>query len=180
MTARTLPSLPNFFAGQRLTGATMQSITTWGNFWSDRGAFRMIQSATQTFTTGVDAQFTLDVSTYDSDTGRSGSTPFNYTIPSSWGSNLRWRFEFCAAWTSSAVGTRWLYLKQNGTAVNGTRFQYPGGGDPVFVGGAVSILVSGGDTIGLWGGQSSGGNLATTNINSVSFLEGWFEGTGSP
>lgn len=180
MAARTLPTFPNFNAGQRLTGAVMQQMTTWSAFWADRGTFRMLQSATQTFTTGVDAQITCDVSTWDSDSGRSSTTPFSYTIPSGWGSNLRWRFAFCIGWTSSAVGTRWCYLKQNGTAVNGTRFQYPGGGDPVFVGGTCSILVNGGDVISLWGGQTSGGNLNTTTINSACFLEGWLEGLGNP
>lgn len=180
MAARTMPTMPTWLAGQKITSTLLNQGTTYAQFWADPPSFRMYQSTNQAFTTGVEQQLTCDTPLWDSDAGRSGTTPYSYTIPAGWGSGMRWTFSYSSCWTASATGTRWIYLKVNGTAVINSRFQIPGGGDPVTVGGTCSTTCNSGDVVAVWTGQSSGGNLATSIANNNSFFEGWLHGLGSP
>lgn len=179
MTARTLPVPPNWFAGSKLTASAMNGLTNTANFWADPPSFRMRQTVVQSVANSTDTQITCDFSQWDSDTGRASGSPYNYTIPAGWGNGMRWTFEYCVCFNASGGGTRWAFLKQNGTGVADSRFQIAGAADPICVGGTCSLIVNSGDTIALWGGQTSGAALSTSSSN-LSFLGGWLHGLGTP
>lgn len=180
MTARAIPSMPTWLAGQKLTATLLNQVSTFGNFWADPPTVRMYQSVTQSLANTIDTQITLDASQWDSDTGRVATTPYNYVIPSGFGSNLRFTFSYATAFAASATGSRATYLKKNGTRVTGSTFDIAANNDITIVGGTSSTTVNAGDVIALWAWQNSGGPLNTTISADTSFLEGWLRGTGSP
>lgn len=180
MTARSLPTMPSFLAGQKLTAATLNQITTFSNFWADPPTVRAYQSVTQSLTSGTDTQITLDQKQWDSDSFWQSATPYNIVIPAGWGNGLRMTFSFSAAFASNVTGSRAVYIKKNGTRVTGSTDDDASNNDITIVNGTASLIVNSGDTIALWAWQNSGGALSTTTTADTSWIEGWLRGTGSP
>jgi hypothetical protein len=181
MAARTMPTMPNFTANMELTSSIMNQITTYVTFWANPPDFRMYQGTVQTPATGSLVQITMDTSEYDSDSGRGAGTPWSYTIPL--GMAGRWTFTACVAWNANATGMRATVLYQNGAQAPGAYVAIPA--SPAgFVTAAIvtaTLPVNAGDTIAVYGSQSSGGGLATFSSAGIySYFEGRMEGLGSP
>lgn len=115
MSARTVPTLPTFVTNQVLTASEMTQIMTWLSFWANPPMFKMYQASVQSLPNGGPTTVTMDTSAYDTDSGRSGTTPFGYTIPTGMGG--RWYFAWGVAFTGNATGVRDAELRQNGAVV---------------------------------------------------------------
>lgn len=115
MTVRTVPVSPNFFAGQKLTGTIMNQISTVQNFWANKPMFRMHQSVAQSISNATITQVTMDVSDYDTDTGRNTSSPYSYVIPV--GMTGRWRFTVHIPMSSGTNAEHDVYVIRNGSPV---------------------------------------------------------------
>jgi hypothetical protein len=177
MTARTLPTLPTFTTGQALTSSEMNQIITYIGFLSSPPMFRMYQATAQTLTTSTFTQITCDTSVWDTDSGRQASTPWNYVVPFAG----RWTIRGCYIAVGNATGGRVAAIYQNGTAVPAS--SVPGTGVTGVNNGAFAectVTCNVGDTLGLWGYQASGGNLATGVSGQMSFFEGQLESLASP
>lgn len=170
MSARTLPTLPSFTTGQELTSTALNQIVAYQAFWSSPPTFRMYQATGQAITTATNTQVTLDTSGWDSDSGRQGTTPYNYVVPF-YG---RWFFRWSVAYPSNATGSRVAMLYQNGARVAGGTVEGAADNDFVELDGEETVLCNVGDVIGLWCWQNSGSSLtlATGSAN-----ESWLEGT---
>jgi len=173
MAART-PPVTLWTAGQRVTAAQLQ-------FLMNPPMFRMYQSVSQSVAGSTYVQITCDISEYDSDSGRSGSTPWSFTIPA--GMSGRWRLTGMVSWTGNATGVRIAALYKNGTQINGANAAV----QAAPAGNATNVLVSStptlsaGDVIGLYGWQNSGGSLSTQTGGSFpSFLEGCLVSLANP
>jgi hypothetical protein len=179
MSARTLPSLPTFSAetGVVVTASQMALVTAYQQFWADPPMFRMYQTAGQSVASGANTQITCDNGSYDTDSGRSGSSPYSYTIPFAG----RWRITGLVVWPTSATGARQTLIFQNGSAIIGAFSSTPGvaltNGTQV----TVTVPCNVGDVIALYAWQNSGGPL-TTNVGSAqnSFIEGELVSLASP
>ena len=161
MTARTIPTLATWTAGARVTGARLAAMVSYAQFWANPPSFRMTQQIAQSITTATWTQITCDTSDYDSDTGRGGSTPWSYTIPT--GLSGRWQFGWEVTWANNGTGGRNSAIRKNGSAISGYTTNAPlaAGG----VGGAGwtdPIAVVAGDVMSMWGWQNSGGSLSTS------------------
>lgn len=178
MTARTVPTLPTWTAGQRVLASQLQSITTYGLFQSSPPSFRMYQAIAQSIANNTWTQITCDTSVYDSDTGRGGSTPWAYTIPT--GMAGRWQFSVKSGWASNATGMRAAALYKNGSPVADMQVnEQAATGQPSFVLSTGTPVVAAGDVMSIWGFQSSGGAL-NTDATSFSTFEGRLASWGSP
>lgn len=180
MTARALPVMPNFFAGQKLTGTLMNQVGTYGVFWADKPMFRMYQSIGQSIPNTVDTQVTCDTSHYDTDSGRQGTSPYNYVIPP--GMNGRWRFTWAVSMVNNSVGARDAYIKVNGNRIAGPEAAGAAASNDVTQAfGMTTIPVSAGDVISLWIWQNSGGALSTVaSSNNVTVFEGELVSLANP
>lgn len=171
MTARAIPSMPTWLAGQKLTATLLNQISTFGNFWANPPMFRMYQSVAQSVSNGAWTQILCDTSDYDTDSGRSGISPYSYTIPV--GMTGRWAFGWQIPWTNNATGGRDSGLRKNGTAISGYTGAAPEtSGGQGGIGWGDTIAVTAGDVMSLWGFQSSGGSLATV-VASDTFTIFW-------
>ena len=176
MTARTLPTLPNFTTGQELTSSELNQICTYQAFWANPPMFRMYQATPQPITTGTNTQVTCDTSAWDSDSGRGTATPFNYVIPF-YG---RWTFSWSIAYPPNTTGSRMGMLYQNGTRVPGD-IEVGEDNDYIEIDGAMTLLCNVGDTIGLWTWQNSGTTLTlVTGSSDESWLEGRLVSLANP
>jgi hypothetical protein len=142
--------------------------------------FRMYQSVGQSIPNTTNTTFTLDTSEWDSDSGRSGVSPYGYTIPVGMGG--RWDFRWGVSWNSNTTGIRKGMVFKNGTEVQSLLFDTStNSGDVYAVIGTSSAPCSAGDVITLVGFQNCGGPLTTqADSQYASFLEGWLASQGSP
>lgn len=181
MAARTVPTMPDFFSGQKLTSALLQQITTYNRFWANPPMFRMIQTVSQSVPNNAYTQITMDGSVWDTDSGRAAGTPWAYTIPA--GMSGRWEFKIKIAWVPNAVGTRLADVARNGfidttaeiaTATTSASFN-PGN---VVV---VTLAVNAGDVMAPYALQDSGGALGTkANASGASMFEGVLRSLATP
>lgn len=179
MTARPVPPIPNWFAGQKMTATLLNQIATWQQFWDDPPMFRMYQAGTQSPANNTWTQITMDSLEYDTDSGRAGGTPWSYTIPA--GMTGRWCFEACVSWSANATGPRLTAIYKNGSQINGANFTGVGtAAAQTNVFGSVKVAANAGDVISVWGFQGSGGGLATNVGSSGSYFEGELLSLASP
>lgn len=181
MTARTIPTLPTWAAGQRVLASNMASMVSYQQFWADPPMFRMYQSVTQSIAATTYVQVTCDTLDYDSDSGRGGSTPYSYTIPVGMGG--RWQFTGMVSWSGNATGIRVAAIFKNGSQINGANGADQAGpaGNATNVVITVTVLVNAGDVIGLYGWQNSGGSLSTqTSGGFPSYFEGRLVSLANP
>lgn len=180
MTARSVPVMPNFFAGQKLTGTVMNLIGTYTTFWANPPSFRMTQSVAQSILNATWAQVTCDLLDYDSDTGRQGTTPYSYVIPT--GMTGRWQFGWQIPWANNATGTRNSGLRKNGSAISGYTTYLPAAGSGSGGAGWTDpIGVNAGDSMSIWAFQSSGSALSTAvAVDSFAVFYGRLVSLGNP
>lgn len=173
MTARTLPTMPNWLAGQKLTATLLNQITTYTQFWADPPMFSMYQSIAQSIPNAADTQILMDTSEHDTDSGRLSSSPYSYTIPA--GMTGRWRFVACVKFGGNSTGIRQTKLFKNGSLVNAAQASCQAGPATDFTGPVLSreFPCNAGDVIAVYGYQNSGGAL---NTNVGGSLNSYFEG----
>lgn len=180
MSARTVPTMPAFLAGQKLTATLLNQVGAYGLFWADKPSFRMYQSVGQSVASGTWTQITCDTLDYDSDSGRQSTTPYSYIIPA--GMSGRWAFGWQIPWTNNATGGRDSGIRKNGSAISGYTGAAPeASGGQGGIGWTDTIAVNAGDSISLWGFQSSGGALATVvAADTFTIFWGRLESLGNP
>lgn len=178
MTARAVPSSPNFFAGQKLTGTIMNQTTTVATFWANPPGFSMLQAISQSFANTTYAQLTMDTPTWDSDGGRSGTSPYSYTIPP--GMTGRWTITVKVAWAGAGGTNRLCAVYVNGALYVPSEVAVVSAAiaNGAEIGTTVTIAVNAGDVISAWAYQGSGGALSTAA--GKSFFEGRLESLGNP
>lgn len=177
MAARTLPTMPDWSLDQEITSALLNQVTTYARFWANRPMFRMYQSGAQSIPSGTATQIACDTPVWDTDSGRSIVNPYNYVIPF----NGRWTFHGAAVFSPNSTGARVAFIYQNGAPVTAASVPYGNAGTinaGAFI--TVTIACSIGDTIGLYGYQSSGIALNTSSAGQLSYLEGKLESLASP
>ena len=160
MAARTIPTLPTWTAGMRVTGANLAAMVSYQQFWANPPGFRMYQLVAQSVPNSTFTQITCDTSDYDTDSGRGGSSPWSYTIPTGLGG--RWQFGWEIPWTVNATGVRVANLYKNGSAISTWASGVASGATEISNGWTDAITVSAGDVMALYGWQSSGGALNTS------------------
>lgn len=179
MAARTLPTMPDWSTAQEITSSLLNQITAYARFWANPPTFKMHQGTPQTLTTGTTATLALDTSDWDSDSGRSGTTPFGYVIPFAG----RWHFTWGCAFTGNATGVRVAYLQQSGSTVTaggaGGFIMTSSAGVCVALG-STRVVCNVGDVITVAAQQTSGGSLATVTTGPTSWLDGRLESLANP
>jgi len=180
MTARTVPTMPAFLAGQKLTAALLNQVGSYSTFWVNPPMFRIYQSVAQSIPNTTDTQITCDGLDYDTDSGHQGSTPYSYVIPSGMGG--RWRFTWAVAMAINSTGSRAGYIKVNNLRIFAPETVGAAANNDVSQSfGTNTILVNAGDVISLWIWQNSGGALSTlATANNVSVLEGELVSLANP
>lgn len=173
MSARTIPTLPAWTAGQRVLASSLASMVSYHQFWADPPMFRMYQLVAQSVNSSLNAQITMDTLDYDTDSGRGSSTPWSYTIPS--GLAGRWYFGAMISWSGNATGVRISEIYKNGAIITGAQESVQAApatnATNCFV--SATVAVSVGDVIAAYGWQQSGGALSTNVGNGFpSFFEG--------
>jgi len=173
LAARTIPTLPTWTAGMRVTGANLAAMVAYQQFWANPPMFSMYQIVAQSVPNATDTQILMDTSEHDTESGRSGSSPYSYTIPS--GQGGRWRFTACVKFGGNATGIRQTKIFKNGTVVNAAEAAGMAGPATDFTGHVVSreFPCNAGDVISVYGYQNSGGAL---NTNVGGSLNSYFEG----
>lgn len=179
MTARSVPVMPNFFAGQKLTGTLLNQVGTYGTFWASKPMFRMHQGTTQPVPNSAWTQITCDTLDYDTDSGRNIATPWSFVIPI--GMTGRWSFGWSIPWVSNTTGSRGANLYRNGNAASTYPFIPAASGSGVTSGWVDRIACNAGDVMALYGFQSSGGSLATfIAADAMPTFWGSFESLATP
>jgi hypothetical protein len=183
MAARTVPTMPSFLAGQKLTATLLNQVGSYVTFWTSPPMFRMIQTVSQSIPNTTTTQVTMDSVTggqgWDTDSGRSGSTPYSYTIPVGMGG--RWQFSWGVAWPFNATGSRVAILERNGTPSVGSTDDVAANNDFTDEAMTATVLVNAGDVMSVWAYQNSGGALSlAVGTQFASFFEGRFVSLGSP
>lgn len=179
MAARTVPPVPAFLAGQKLTATGLNQIGTWMLFWSDPPMFRMRQSVAQSIPNGTVTQILMDTPDWDTDSGRSVSSPYSYTIPVGMGG--RWRFTWGISWFANATGSRIAILYRNGSPALGDTDDVAADNDFTAEAMAATVLVNAGDVMSVWGYQNDGASLNTqVNAQFTSFFEGRLVSLANP
>jgi hypothetical protein len=177
--ARTVPTLPTWLAGQKITSTLMNQITTYGQFWANPPMFRMYQSIAQSVPNAVYTQITMDALDYDTDSGRAAGTPWSYTIPA--GMSGRWTFNWKVGWAINATGARLESLYRNGVAVTAEQSSATNAGasrTADVAASATTIAVNAGDVMSVWAFQESTAALNTDA--GQSFFEGRLVSLASP
>jgi hypothetical protein len=123
--------------------------------------FRMYQSIAQSVANSAYVQILNDTSESDTETGRSGTSPYSYTVPA--GQGGRWTFTGVISWSGNAAGIRIAAIFKNGSQINGANVAAMAGpgANATNVSVSATVAVNAGDVIGLYGYQSSGGALST-------------------
>lgn len=182
MSARTVPTMPDWTSHEVATSALLEQITTYARFWADPPMFSMYQTLVQSIADdGAFHQITCDTLEDDTDSGRALISPWTYTIPVGMGG--RWRISGASSWSGNATGVRAAAIYVNAA-------QYPGAfwscqaapaANVTTVGGTRTIIAHAGDTVALMGFQHSGGAL-NTNVAAVlySYFEGRLESLANP
>lgn len=170
MVARTVPTLPTWLAGQKITSTLLNQISTYGQFWADPPMFSMHQVSTQSIGNATYTQITMDTPDWDTDSGRAVGNPYSYTIPA--GMTGRWQFTFKIGWATNAAGNRLGALYKNGAIIQNGEVGYiaPGAANNPEYGTTVTVVCNAGDVMAVYGYQSSGGALSTQTLDS--FFEG--------
>lgn len=179
MTVRVLPTIPSFAPGP-LSSASLNTLANAVAFSLNMPAFRMYQTVAQSIPNTTFTQAICDTLDYDSDNGRSGVSPYTYTIPS----NLtgRWNFSAIGGFVSNGSGFRIAVFYKNGAVVNTTQVA----AQPVSAAAATTdvaeasetFFCNAGDQIGLYLYQTSGGAL-NTDAGHVVF-QGRLESLANP
>lgn len=179
MTARTVPASPNFFAGQKLTGTVLNQVSTVQNFWADPPMFGMNQSAGQSVPNNTPTTITMDTPQWDTDSGRSGTTPFGYVIPA--GMTGRWRFTWGVPWNANTTGSRKAMLYRNGAVQFTAVVDISNNTDVNAVGASRTVAVNAGDVMTIVALQTCGGPL-TTQVDGTfaPHFEGCLVSLGNP
>ena len=174
MAARTLPTLPNFTTGQELTSSELNQLANYQEFWANPPMFRMYQTVAQPLATGstTPTQVAYDTVQYDTDSGRSGTTPWSYVIPFAG----RWYIAGSINWPGNATGYRYTAIYQNGVGATGgkTNSAVNAAGNSTVTEASATIPCNAGDVIAIFGVQNSGSAL-TTIVNDMT-QAGFFEG----
>lgn len=161
MTARAMPVMPNFFAGQKLTGTLMNQVAAYGVFGANPPMVRAYQTISQPITSGTDAQITTDTRDYDTDSIWQATTPYSLIVPA--GMTGRWCLTWSVATGVNASGARDAYIKRNGNRISGAATAGAAAdNDYVQAVMTTTILLNAGDVLGLWFWQNSGSTLSTT------------------
>lgn len=182
MTARTLPTMPTWTTGQEITSSLLNQITTYSVFWANPPMFRMYQSVAQSVGTGSFTQITFDVSAWDTDSGRSSVTPYNFVIPFAG----RWEFKWKVGWAVNATGSRMSALYQNGSADTGgqttTQAVTTASRTTDAAASPMTVSCSVGDVMGIYALQDSGGSLNTDvgSASACSYFEGKLASLANP
>lgn len=177
MTARTLPTMPTWTAGQEITSSQLNQITTYAQFWANPPMFRMYQSVSTNVPTAAGTQVPMDVSQWDTDSGRSAASPYNYVVPFAG----RWRFTAMVVYGSNTTGGRQTLIYQNGALAQGFAPGVSAGSNPAGALAVVTLYCNVGDTIGVWAWQNSGSTLGTdVGTNECSYFEGVLESLANP
>lgn len=178
MSARAVPASPNFFAGQKLTGTLLNQTSTVANFWANPPMFSMHQAIAQSVANTTYAQITMDASDWDTELGRSGTTPYSYTIPP--GMTGRWEFTAHVAWGTNSAGNRLLSIYKNGSIWSPSEVSEPTTSSANFceLQTTLTIAVNAGDVMSVFSYQASGGALSTAA--GLSFFEGRLVSLGTP
>lgn len=181
MAARTVPVMPSFLAGQKLTATLLNQVGAYATFWANPPMFRMVQSIAQSVPNTTYTQITMDTSLWDSDSGRAGGTPYAYTIPV--GMSGRWQFTVKVEWAPNATGTRLCTVARNGATDSTVEIADPTTSATYTPGTATvaTLAVNAGDVMSPWGYQDSGGALNTASgASGKSFFEGRLISLGNP
>lgn len=170
MAARTLPTLPTFTANATLTSAQLNQLVNYVAYMANVPSFRMYQTVAQSIPNTTDTQITMDTPDYDSDSGRSLTSPWSYTVPFAG----RWNFTVNASFSANATGDRQAKLFKNGTVVTGGEAGDQAAATPGNSNGFVSvtILCAVGDVIGAYCWHSAGAALNTQIGAPCSTFEG--------
>jgi hypothetical protein len=177
--ARTLPTMPTWSTGQEITSSLLNQITTYTQFWANPPMFRMYQATVQSIPTATFTQAIMDTPVYDSDTGRSGTSPYSYVIPFAG----RWTFKLGVGYVGNATGFRIDLLYQNGSAVTGSQVAEPAmTASSDMPGRSLTIPCNVGDVMAVYTYQNSGGALNTDvgGSGGNSFFEGRLVSLASP
>lgn len=179
MTARSVPVMPNFFAGQKLTGTLLNLLGAYVVFWANPPSFRMNQSVTQSVPNLTNTQITMDSPQWDSDSGRNVGSPYSYVIPA--GMTGRWQFSWGVAWPFNSTGSRVAVLYRNGAPSVGSTDDVAANNDFTDESSTATVAVNAGDVMSVWAYQNSGGALSTAaNTQFASFFEGRLVSLGNP
>lgn len=178
MAARTVPTMPDWLAGQKITATGLNQITTYARFWANRPMFKMSQAVAQTLATGAFVTITMDTPEDDTDAGRALGTPWGYTIPAGMGG--KWRFTARINFAFNATGGRLVQVYKNGVALGqSTDIVSAATTSSAMAFVSIRAVVAAGDVMTAVGWQSSGGNLLT-DVTWPSWFEGQFESLASP
>jgi hypothetical protein len=180
MAARIVPTMPDWTSRQLTTSALLEQITTYVRFWANPPMFRMYQSIAQSIPNNAFTQLTLDTPDYDTDSGRSGISPYSYTIPA--GMTGRWRFTIKNSLAVNATGMRLGQLYKNGVGLpQPQKFEVPNGSFPGQVLITVTIPVSAGDVMAAYVWQNiTGGGALNTDTTTPSYFEGQLVSLATP
>ena len=119
MVARTVPTMPTWLSGQKITSTLLNQISTFGNFWANPPEFRMYQGVAQSIPNAAVTTLTMDTPDSDTDSGRAVGTPWSYTIPA--GMSGRWQFTVDFVLSASGGNEGDAILQKNGTTVTGVQ-----------------------------------------------------------
>lgn len=179
MTARAVPVMPNFFAGQKLTGSLLNQVTASSNFWTNPPYFSMYQSISQSIPNNTLTTITMDTPEWDTDSGRAATTPFGYTIPA--GMTGRWAFRWGASWNANITGSRKVELFKNGAVVRSAVFNTTNNADIYAMTGSRTLAVNAGDVMTVVALQNCGGGLGTqVGTEYAPFFEGELVSLANP
>jgi hypothetical protein len=154
----TVPTLPTWTAGQRVTGALLQSITTFGNFMGTPPQARLHQAVSQSLANNTFSAITFDSTDIDTYSGHSNVT-----------NNTRYTFQYSGtylllggvSWAASTTGFRQVLFRGNGTASYKKIQAAPSPSFETALQTAVTEPFNAGDYVELMCWQNSGGSLST-------------------
>lgn len=185
MVARAVPPIPSFAFQEAPTSGKINQFGIYLSWWSNRPMFRMYQSASQSVPNNAFTQILMDVGTgaaaWDTDSGRAATSPWSFVIPVALSG--RWNFRWKVGFATNTTGARLSALYQNGAVATGGQMSEAAATTSTdIVAASMTVLCNAGDTMAVYGLQTSGAALLTDvgNAGAVSFFEGSFESFASP
>lgn len=171
----TIPVVPTFTAGQKLTAAQLNAVGDAINFWATPPQVYAYQTATTNFaTSGTYALVAFDTELYDTDTMHDNTTNPSRIIAQTAGKYL---YSGQITFATNATGVRQLSIRKNSGGVIGGGTQVGSMTLPAVSGSATTVLfepfmipMSVGDYIEIFGNQTSGGALASIASQSNSWV----------
>lgn len=154
----TVPTLPTWTAGQRVTGALLQQITTWGNFAATPPQARLHQAVSQTLANNTLVAVTFDSSDIDNYSGHNNVT-----------NNTRYSIQYSGTYlllggvstSASTTGFRQLGFRINGTTIYKKLQAAPSPSFETTLQTSVTLPFNVGDYVELTCWQNSGSSLST-------------------